>query len=223
MQRLPRCSVERTHVPGKVVLDQRNKRFLPHILAVPVGSPDAVSLVRRMADEVVCPLMPSEFRAVGQFYAEFAQVADDEVVRILHQHPRGPRRIADASLVDAEVAIPVDGSTLAGRLTIPRSPRLLAVFAHGSGSDHRSPRNVAMAHALQAAGIGTLLVDLFTDRESPDDAFDLGRSVRRFTAACAWAGEQSAAGSLPIGLHGSSTGGAVALAAAAMEPGHGVD
>ena len=55
-----------------------------------------------------------------------------------------------------------------------------------------------MAHALQAAGIGTLLVDLFTDRESPDAPFDLGQSVRRLSAACAWAGEQPEAASLPI-------------------------
>jgi putative phosphoribosyl transferase len=53
------------------------------VLAAPVGSPDAVAMLDTLADEVVCPMTPPGFSAVGRFYADFHQVTDDEVVRLL--------------------------------------------------------------------------------------------------------------------------------------------
>jgi putative phosphoribosyl transferase len=53
------------------------------VCAVPVASTDALERVRSEADAVVCLLAPLDFRAVGQYYADFAQVEDDEVVRLL--------------------------------------------------------------------------------------------------------------------------------------------
>lgn len=53
------------------------------IVAVPVGSDEACSLLAREADEVVCPLMPSPFYAVGMYYRDFLPVEDDEVKEIL--------------------------------------------------------------------------------------------------------------------------------------------
>lgn len=53
------------------------------VLAAPVGAADAVHLVGLVADEVVCPLVPAGFGAVGAYYARFGQVSDDEVVRML--------------------------------------------------------------------------------------------------------------------------------------------
>ena len=53
------------------------------ICAVPVAAPDGLERVRPYADKVVCLLAPPEFYAVGQFYSEFPQVEDDEVVRLL--------------------------------------------------------------------------------------------------------------------------------------------
>lgn len=50
------------------------------IVAVPVGSLQAVSWMRRYADAVVCPSVPTAFIAVGQHYERFAQVSDDEVI-----------------------------------------------------------------------------------------------------------------------------------------------
>ena len=44
------------------------------VVAVPVGSPNAVSMLRNEADEVICPLQPSKFHAIGQFYEDFSQV-----------------------------------------------------------------------------------------------------------------------------------------------------
>ena len=50
------------------------------ICAAPVASASALDKVREYADEVVCPLVPDNFYAVGQFYVEFPQVDDGEVV-----------------------------------------------------------------------------------------------------------------------------------------------
>lgn len=53
------------------------------VCAVSVASPEALALVRPLADEVVCLEAPPDFEAVGQFYRDFAQVEDDEVIRLL--------------------------------------------------------------------------------------------------------------------------------------------
>jgi predicted phosphoribosyltransferase len=55
------------------------------VCAVPVAAPDSLERVRPLADEVVCLEAPDEFYAVGQFYREFPQVEDDEVVALLQQ------------------------------------------------------------------------------------------------------------------------------------------
>ena len=53
-----------------------------------------------MADEVVCLLAPPNFQAVGQFYQDFTQVTDEEVMEALHtvERPQAPLRpAADAA------------------------------------------------------------------------------------------------------------------------------
>lgn len=61
----------------------RNRNPARLICAVPVAPPDTLDKIAVLADEVVCLLTPADFRAVGQFYAEFPQVEDEEVMRIL--------------------------------------------------------------------------------------------------------------------------------------------
>ena len=58
------------------------------ICAVPVAAPDSLERVRPLADEVVCLEAPEEFYAVGQFYRDFPQVEDDEVITILAQRSK---------------------------------------------------------------------------------------------------------------------------------------
>ena len=53
------------------------------IVAVPVAPSDTVRLLREEGAEVVCLATPSPFRAVGQWYAVFDQVADEEVRELL--------------------------------------------------------------------------------------------------------------------------------------------
>lgn len=53
------------------------------VCAVPVAPPDTVANLRGYADEVVCLQTPWGFQAVGQFYEDFDQVSDDEVIALL--------------------------------------------------------------------------------------------------------------------------------------------
>jgi predicted phosphoribosyltransferase len=59
------------------------------LLAVPVGAPDAVRALRREVDEVVCPVQPPAFGAVGAYYDDFDATTDAEVLRLLGR-ARGP-------------------------------------------------------------------------------------------------------------------------------------
>ena len=55
------------------------------IVAVPVGSPDRLDQVRQYCDELVCLIQSREFLAVGQFYADFSPVEDEQVLDLLAQ------------------------------------------------------------------------------------------------------------------------------------------
>jgi predicted phosphoribosyltransferase len=56
------------------------------VVAVPVGAPDTCSEMAALADEVVCARMPEPFSAVGQWYVDFDQTTDDEVMDLIHEH-----------------------------------------------------------------------------------------------------------------------------------------
>ena len=58
------------------------------VVAAPVGAQDAIERLEREADDVVCPQVPLYFYAIGQFYAEFGQVDDREVMEILEAYRR---------------------------------------------------------------------------------------------------------------------------------------
>lgn len=61
----------------------RGKNARHVICAVPVAAPEAVEMVRPLADEVVCLHAPGFFYAISPFYRSFPQVSDDEVIAIL--------------------------------------------------------------------------------------------------------------------------------------------
>lgn len=65
------------------------------VVAVPVGSQDAITRLEQEADEVICPHVPEDFYAIGQFFDDFGQVSDEEVMEILRTHSsRAGRSIA---------------------------------------------------------------------------------------------------------------------------------
>ncbi len=190
-------------------------------VAVPVGSVQAVEWLRGMADDVVCLETPEPFYAVGQHYRDFDQVPDADVIRILREHPRRNhcgRELTDA--VDEEVLITFNGHRLPGHLAIPENAHGVVLFAHGSGSSRLSPRNVSVAKQLQVAGIGTLLFDLLTSKESDNrqNVFDIELLADRLLHATAWLQQCAEAAGLATGYFGASTGAAAALVAAAQEP-----
>jgi len=58
------------------------------VCAVPVAAPDSLRRVEPYADETVCLQAPPGFHAVGQYYASFPQVEDEEVVALLESGRR---------------------------------------------------------------------------------------------------------------------------------------
>ncbi len=58
------------------------------ILAVPVAPPDTVDSLRKDVDELICLEAPEPFRAIGEFYIDFAQLEDADVVDLLGQVPQ---------------------------------------------------------------------------------------------------------------------------------------
>src|SRR5579859_7647260 len=75
------------------------------------------------------------------------------------------------------VKVPVDGIELAADVALPVLAKGLVVFAHGSGSSRRSPRNRHVADLLNEGAIGTVLIDLLTEEE---EAVDLRTAELRF-------------------------------------------
>lgn len=115
-----------------------------------------------------------------------------------------------------EVDLPPCGLT--GELALPPAARGLVVFAHGQGSSHASPRNWQVARALQARGLATLLFDLVLPDEIAVGArvvTDLIAQSDRLVDVLSWIAREPELKDLPCGLYGASTGGAVALVAAA--------
>lgn len=205
------CEVARAHGAKYVVM------------AVPVAPVDAAARMKRHADEFVCVETPSRFNAVGGHYLNFAPVSDDQVIEILDDYrtdlgetPAPNFEPADNGGWSQEVLIPIAASPLPGRLEIPENPIGLVLFAHGSGSSRRSPRNTYVADVLNRAHIGTLLFDLLSREEEHDrtNVFDITLLARRLHGATKWLRSHPKFASLPIGYFGASTGAAAALVAA---------
>jgi putative phosphoribosyl transferase len=53
------------------------------VVAIPVSPIQTADELRMIADEFICLSMPEDFKAVGNYYHDFSQVSDDEVVEIL--------------------------------------------------------------------------------------------------------------------------------------------
>jgi putative phosphoribosyl transferase len=119
------------------------------------------------------------------------------------------------------VRVPIGDRWLEGDLGMPRQPRGIVVFAHGSGSSRHSGRNQHVARVLERRGLATLLIDLLTpdedviDEQSGEFRFDIEMLAGRLTAIVDWLRRRTDTARLPIALFGASTGGGAALMAAA--------
>lgn len=226
------CQVARAHGARRVVL------------ATPVAPASWLAEPHPEADEVVVLEAPEWFTAIGQFYDDFSQTSDDEVLALLARAQPPPTSPASADpgaeraegsssggsapadgpsqdrAVDAEVPVEAGPVTLEGHLTVPPGAAGVVVFVHGSGSSRHSPRNRYVASVLNEAGLGTLLFDLLTSFEEMDRAnvFDIELLADRLVDVTRWLRDRPETRGLPIGYFGASTGGGAALWAAA-EPG----
>ncbi len=210
------------------------------IIAVPVAPIDTCGWLRPFVDELVCLDNPLDFYAVGQFYEDFPQVSDEEVLDVLGRasslplhgaqskpadYPPGKGDAAVAkgawNLTRSDVSIAVDDVQLAGTLVIPQNAQGIVLFVHGSGSSRNSPRNRHVAEVLQQSGLATLLFDLLTaeeeeiDRWSAELRFNIGLLSRRLVQVTHWVRQFERTRELSVGYFGASTGAAAALIGAA--------
>lgn len=195
------------------------------VLAVPVAPPHVIAELRQDADDVVCLDLPWDFSAIGQFYADFSQTSDEEVIACLERAATRPPAITgplpgepDPPGRDEDVRIRCGSVRLSGHLTVPAGAPGIVIFAHGSGTSRHSPRSRFVATVLHRAGLGTLLFDLLTPFEEVNRAnvFDIGLLAQRLVDATDWLCRQPGVAPASIGYFGASTGAAAALWAAAQ-------
>lgn len=180
------CEMARMHRAAKVVV------------AAPVRAPGTTL---PDADEVFCLSEPQGLRSISEWYENFDQVDDDEVIALLDRA---------AVAVPHETVSGTDAFEGEVELTAPQGAGGIVVFAHGSGSGRHSPRNQRVAATLNHARLGTLLFDLTRPGE---DVFDIPLLAVRLRRGTAWVRERMP--TARIGFFGASTGAAAALMAAA--------
>lgn len=196
------------------------------VLAVPVAPPGAEERMAADFDDFVFLDQPHGFFGIGQFYVDFGQVGDEEVIELLEAAPEPDESAAAAdpsppAAAPAERPVEIElapGVRLSGDLRLPEAAAGVVIFAHGSGSSRLSPRNRQVAAALNDAGFATLLFDLLTSEEELDRAkvFDTVLLAERLVAVTGWVRAEAELRELPIGYFGASTGAAAALRAAAQ-------
>jgi len=137
---------------------------------------------------------------------------------------RGSQGSAGLAIEHAPVTVALDSVRLEGDLSVPTAAKGTVLFAHGSGSSRRSPRNRYVADVLNEGGLATLLIDLLTEDEQQVDLqtahlrFDIPFLSRRLEVITNWLANHPEMRELNIGHFGASTGAAAALVAAAELP-----
>src|SRR5437879_120354 len=121
------------------------------------------------------------------------------------------------------VQMEFSGAHLEGELTNPPEAGGVILFPHGRGTS-RGTNDFSLASRLQAAGFGTLLLNLSTAQEAELDTriaafrFDVGLLADRLVEAARWLAAQPSAKGLTLGYVGVGYGASAALLAAARSP-----
>jgi len=70
----------------------KNRGAASVTVAVPVGPPSTIEELNKMADRVVCLYTPEYFQAIGEFFSDFSQTTDEEVIMLLRESKQKPER-----------------------------------------------------------------------------------------------------------------------------------
>lgn len=122
---------------------------------------------------------------------------------------------------DREVRIPLPVGPLLGDLTLPEGASALVLFVNGRGCGRHGLEDRALARAVQAVGLGTLLMDLLTpaqQQERPHPGLhgvDLPLLTQRVLDVTAWLSHEPDLREMGLGLCGICGGAAAALLAGA--------
>lgn len=187
------------------------------IFASPISTAGGHAAVAQEVDEMIVLETPPGLFAISQGYGKFPQTTDEEVQAILDE-ARAPLASAE------EISIPLADATLDAVLVTPPKAQGIVVFAHGSGSGRRSPRNRYVADRFHEGGFATLLVDLLSRDEAQRDEidaslrFDIDLLSRRMEGVVDWLAAEPRARGMPIAIYGSSTGASAAIRVAARQP-----
>jgi predicted phosphoribosyltransferase/dienelactone hydrolase len=180
------------------------------VLAVPVAPEGWESGFTDVTDERLSLFSTADFGSVGYFYDNFEPIGDDTVRALLSYAVRHE--------IDDEVVVPLSGRrSVTAHVRAPLGAIGTVVFAHGSGSGRKSPRNVRVADEMHRAGYATVLADLLFDDEDRDQAFDIAVLAQRLSAVTKWVKGHPVLGRNKIALYGASTGAAAALAVASED------
>jgi len=164
-------------------------------VAVPVAPLEAVHALQCAAHAVVTLRTPPGFRTLDQWYDDFGEVAEEEVLSLLADAvtwpvtapppPSGPPPPWHANPDVEVVRVPAGDVTLHGRLVAPADARGLVVLAQATAGDHQRSESRHLAAHLEAAGVATLRLDLLTvvERQWWQNVRDVDRLTRRLVAA----------------------------------------
>lgn len=188
----------------------RSKSEAKVIVAVPVAAASSARILRGRVEDMVIVEEREDLMSVGQWYEDFSQVSDDEVVALLKGSGDNSKKAS------REVDILIERIKLLGDLTTFPSMKAIIIFAHGSGSSRKSSRNQHVAMVLNEKGFGTLLFDLLSEREAQnrENVFDIELLSTRLALVTLWLREEVGIKTVPFGFFGASTGAGAAIQAA---------
>lgn len=204
----------------------RHRRPRLLVAAVPVGPISALAALRKVADRVHALEETRNLVAIGAWYEDFTQVPDQAVPAFLTPPFRGPA----APLTEAlpphtrEIDLQVEGVTLTGTLALPDDARALVILADAAGTRRFSPHHRFLAAELRTHHLGTLVLDLMTQREelraleAPDFHPDFEQLTQRLIGVTGWAARNAETGWMRIGYLEDALDGTTALEASARKP-----
>lgn len=138
---------------------------------------------------------------------------------LMKKYLKNPGEFKMEQIINTEEVILSDGTvSLRGSIYTNDYSKSWIIFAHGSGSSHKSVRNISVAKELTKAGHSTFLFDLLTQEEDNvfENRFNINLLCSRLLMATRWlVASRHFTHGTPVGYFGASTGAAAALMATA--------